>query len=106
MEFCFRCFVEVDSEASAAQIKEELKDLLKSLGTLRSEVVKPYWKIKEYFEIFLSYPFSETESFKNLMTSLGSGWEELSDKEAIWKPIEVAKFSNEKVKWAHIEVVE
>ena len=106
MELCLRCFVEVDTEASALQIKEEIKDIINIWGPITLETVEPYWKINEYFEIFLCCPVNEIASYQKLLSSLGSGWEEPSEKEAMWNPTQDAQFFHDSVRWAHFEIIE
>ena len=100
-----RLFAEVETEDAALEILNQLISLLCDSHKIEKKYVKQYWKITEYYEIFVVYYSSEDlhKDYQNILHRLATGWEYLSEYDHIWNPKEDNKFYIENVKWGHVE---
>jgi hypothetical protein len=109
MEMVLRVFLEVGHREEAEPIARDLADVLRTVANLRSLKVREYWKITEYFEALLVFELSEDDAAGSLATAiaaLGTGWWPDSTRSAIWNHGEGHTFRADKVRWAHIELLE
>jgi hypothetical protein len=104
-----RIFVETPSELIARQVGQRVAHvLIDSPEKAQVVTVRPYWKIKEYYEVCLRTPWKgdPLTGFREALARLGRGWEfPAQSDEAIWHPGTDAEFVEPLVRWAHIERV-
>ena len=100
-----RLFVEVDTEASALEIDRKVISLISKFVSIESQSIQKYWKIPEYYEIFLKLNslYNLRDTYQEILKILASGWEQHDEYENIWNPGPGKKFALEEVKWAHLE---
>jgi len=79
--------------------------------TLKSHLVRPYWKMPECFEVHCRVaPERDPDSaYDELVRALAEGWGPESttpfSREVIWNPTSSAKFRLPRVRWAHVELI-
>lgn len=102
-----RLFAEADSEKTASEIRQVLIESIGTFSSVEDSAVQRYWKIPNYYEIFLKLAPANgvEEDFLKIRNKLGRGWEQQGEFECIWNPNETNFFSIKKVKWAHLERV-
>lgn len=106
-----RVFAEVGDQAAANTISRRIEDVFTRYGAIvRCDTPKQYWKIPEYFEVFVVLrPFKPVpDAFDSILTALGSGWEVHrfagGGNWAIWNAgIDDATFAITEVRWANLE---
>jgi len=105
-----RVFVEATDEKAAGEVREMLKMKVASVGDSIRESTRPYWKIRDYFEIVFELKLSGSvgQIFDQLLASLGDGWQlhgggNEPDRWAIWNPGPTSTFMSPKVRWANVE---
>ena len=78
------------------------------IGQARVAVVRPYWKVTNYYELVLDTDAvgDPAQAVSSLTAHLGTGWTLQSGTEAIWNPGPGAKLVHPSVRWAHVEVIE
>lgn len=103
-----RIFVEVQAEDAASEIAKAIATIASRFSEIKDQSISKYWKINEYYEIFLNLcPKNQLETdYKGLLSELGSGWESSGDFESIWNYGEDRVFIDNSVRWAHLEKVD
>lgn len=100
-------FVEVESEGEAKACADLLCSLLNSFGKASASQIKPYWKIPEYFDVRLELRCNNLvqEDVEQIASHIGDGWL-AAGSSFIWNSGGEAKFADERVRWANLELVE
>jgi len=105
-----RLFTAVPNEAEAERVASLARAMLADHGRIcRADRVQRYWKIPEYFEIFLVLqPGAASQAaFNSIMDALATGWDvhrfETGGDWAVWNPSASAIFHLPKVRWANVE---
>ena len=113
-QISIRVFVEVPGQDEAAATGMSIREKLAELAdVIRFDEVKSYWKIPEWFEIFIvARPRSDgaISAYAEIVKSLGTGWESsrgTADEEnqwAVWNPGPKSRFLIPQVRWANVEL--
>lgn len=100
-------FVDVSSETAAKEVGTLIANALGGFGTVVVNGVKPYWKIEDYFELFVEVrnPAFCSEHIISLADALGVGWTEAGSS-LIWNDMGASSFVNNRVRWANFEFIE
>jgi len=110
-QLSLRLFVEVDDLASAQEVADAVTTRIQSYGEIRQCQVQQYWKIPQYYEVFLKLVPDVSQgyrAFDSIMFSLGSGWElsgSPDDRQAVWNPSPLGGFFLPMVRWANLELL-
>ncbi len=102
-----RFYTEVSSEEDAKKVADEIKAVTDKYCSLLDLTINRYWKIPEYFEIFmrLSASSNSSEAYKSIVSSLGEGWEEQQPlSESIWNYEDGNSLIIDSIRWAHLEI--
>lgn len=99
------------SEQDASTAADYFMNLLSDIGTPVKETIAPYWKITGYIELCIEMDclLDDSEAFLLVLKKLGAGWNEemiSSGALAIWNPSPGARFCNEFVRWASVELIQ
>jgi hypothetical protein len=106
-----RIYAAVPDERAAKVVLEAIAENLKLHCRIEQSIIKRYWKIQRYFEIyFLLEPIGAIAiAFQSLLEVLGTGWEVHRFNDggdwAVWNARENSSFSKSEVRWANLECV-
>lgn len=105
-----RAFAAVTDEAGATLICQDVERRLSCHGKIaRSDPPQRYWKIPEYWEVFVEFRPEKPVplAFDDVLSELGSGWEvhRLADggSWAVWNAGPQSTFVIPAIRWANLE---
>lgn len=105
-----RLFVESDSEPETLTHYQSFIDMIEELISVEKYSIRKYFKIQEYYEIFITLNVRGEISFtfEEIIRRLGASWNQINERVRVWdfneeNPNETLKI--ESIKWAEIEMV-
>ncbi len=105
-----RVYVESADDSTANRVSLQLAELMSRHGEISQNPLPiPYWKINEYWEVFVMLRPSKTvlDAFNQTLLELGTGWDvhrfPTQGDWAVWNPGVNSVFANPDVRWAHLE---
>jgi hypothetical protein len=103
-----RLFAEVADAGIAAAVGEHAKAKLTRLGSVGQVKVSRYWKMPDYFEVYIDVRLRRdiSASFGDTLRSFGTGWQAHGsgdERWAVWNAGPRATFFAPEVRWANME---
>lgn len=101
-----RVFAQVNTEEKASKLAARIILILNKYLRAESQKVSKYWKIPEYYEIYIKFTNIHLADYNDVKNILATGWDQLNCYESVWNPSDDNKFIIDEIKWAQLEIEE